>query len=157
MVEETVPLNYGAEPPPLSSGTTVLFWPQEPSADGFKEPPGSSGVASASPESDPAVVHPNITQDPSDFSTPLMMAYYPVWVAETFPPERINFSLFDWIDFAFAMPNAGYELDWDGSEMAPEILTRLVTAAHQQGTKVKLSVGGWSGSKYVGRCTRLSC
>jgi len=81
-----------------------------------------------------------------------MMAYYPAWVAETFPPERINFSLFDWIDFAFAVPNANYTLDWDGSEKAPDILSRLVDLAHQRGTKVKLSIGGWGGSKYVDRC-----
>jgi chitinase len=81
-----------------------------------------------------------------------MMAYYPAWVAETFPPERINFSLFDWIDFAFAVPNANHSLDWDGSEKAPDILSRLVDLAHQRGTKVKLSIGGWSGSEYVDRC-----
>lgn len=148
VVAETVPL-HGAQLPPPSPGSSVLFLPQGPS-------PGSSVVASVSPEADPAVAHPNVTQDPASSSTPLMMAYYPAWVAETFPPERINFSLFDWIDFAFAVPNADYSLDWDGSEKAPDILSRVVDLAHQRGTKVKLSIGGWGGSKYVDRLrTRL--
>ncbi|KAI0251261.1 glycoside hydrolase family 18 protein [Lactifluus subvellereus] len=76
------------------------------------------------------------------------MAYYPSWVSEVFPPERIDFSRFDWIDFAFAVPNDAFALDWDGSDMAPEILPRLVSLAHQQGKKVKLSLGGWDGSKW---------
>ncbi|KAI0052983.1 glycoside hydrolase family 18 protein [Auriscalpium vulgare] len=76
------------------------------------------------------------------------MAYYPDWVADTFPPERIDFARFDWIDFAFAVPNANFGLGWDGSDTAPDLLRRLVTAAHRLGKKVKLSVGGWTGSKY---------
>ncbi|SRR6266851_5657718 len=144
----TTPLTHGPQILPPSPGSPVLFLPQHPSADGFKEPaPGSKVIASVSPESGPVVVHPtNIT---SNSSTPLVMAYYPSWVADVFPPERINFSLFDWIDFAFAVPNASHALDWDGSETAPVILTRLVDLAHKSGKKVKLSVGGWGGSKYV--------
>ena len=38
-------------------------------------------------------------------------------------------------------------LNWDGSDDAPQMLQRLVTVAHASGKKVKLSVGGWSGSK----------
>ncbi|KAI0307299.1 glycoside hydrolase family 18 protein [Multifurca ochricompacta] len=79
------------------------------------------------------------------------MAYYPSWISNVFPPEQIDFSLFDWVDFAFAMPDASFALDWDGSDRAPDILSRLVTVAHQQGKKVKLSVGGWGGSKWFSR------
>ncbi|KAI9512210.1 glycoside hydrolase family 18 protein [Russula earlei] len=75
------------------------------------------------------------------------MAYYPAWVAGTFPPERIDFSRFDWIDFAFAIPNENLDLDWDDADTDPAILARLVTVAHQQGKKVKLSIGGWDGSR----------
>ncbi|KAH9179848.1 glycoside hydrolase family 18 protein [Lactarius sanguifluus] len=38
------------------------------------------------------------------------MAYYPGWVAEDFPPESIDFSRFDWIDFAFAEPDENFTL-----------------------------------------------
>jgi len=77
------------------------------------------------------------------------MGYYPVWIADVLPPENINFSRVDWIDFAFAMPNKAFGLDWDGSDKASGILTRLVDVAHQHGKKVKLSVGGWGGSRCV--------
>lgn len=81
-------------------------------------------------------------------SKKLMMAYYPDWVGTTFPPERIDFTRFDWIDFAFAVPNADFALTWD-DPAGPDLLRRLVQSAHAKGQKVKLSVGGWSGSKWV--------
>ncbi|KZT12531.1 glycoside hydrolase family 18 protein [Laetiporus sulphureus 93-53] len=76
------------------------------------------------------------------------MAYYPDWAAPAFPPEKVDFGRFDWIDFAFAVPDENFNLTWDGSSEAPDLLTRLVAAAHNSGTKVKLSVGGWTGSQY---------
>ncbi len=76
-----------------------------------------------------------------------MMAYYPEWTAGAFPPEKVDFTRFDWIDFAFAVPTAGFALAWDGSDDAPDLLKRLVAAAHGSGKHVKLSVGGWTGSK----------
>jgi len=77
------------------------------------------------------------------------MGYYPVWRAKVLPPENIDFERVDWIDFAFAIPNETFGLNWDGSDNAPGILMRLVDVAHQHGKKVKLSVGGWGGSRYV--------
>ncbi|KZT26865.1 glycoside hydrolase family 18 protein [Neolentinus lepideus HHB14362 ss-1] len=75
------------------------------------------------------------------------MAYYPDWAGPDFPPEKIDFSRFDWIDFAFALPNEQYDLTWDDSG-ATDLLKRLVTAAHANDKKVKLSIGGWTGAKY---------
>ncbi|KAI0322472.1 glycoside hydrolase superfamily [Amylostereum chailletii] len=76
------------------------------------------------------------------------MVYYPDWVAGYFPPEKVDFGRIDWVDFAFATPKQDLSLGWDGADDAPQILDRLVKAAHQRGKKVKLSVGGWTGSKY---------
>jgi chitinase len=78
----------------------------------------------------------------------LVMGYYPDWVGEEFPPNKIDFKRFDWIDFAFAVPNADYTLSWDDPESSPTLLSQLVSTAHSQGSKVKLSIGGWTGSKY---------
>ena len=78
--------------------------------------------------------------------TSLVMAYYPDWAGPGFPPEKINFVHFDWIDFAFAVPTDKFDLDWD-SENAPTLLKQLVGAAHAGRTKVKLCIGGWEGSK----------
>ncbi|KAF9019229.1 glycoside hydrolase [Hymenopellis radicata] len=73
------------------------------------------------------------------------MAYYPDWVG--IEPESVDFSLFDWIDFAFALPTASFELNWD-DDSAAVLLKKIVAAAHKGKTKVKLSIGGWTGSKH---------
>jgi chitinase len=79
---------------------------------------------------------------------PLVMAYYPDWAGPSFGPEKINYALYDWIDFAFAIPDASFRVTWDspGSTLT---LQRLVQSAHEKGAKVKLSIGGWTGSKFV--------
>jgi chitinase len=79
------------------------------------------------------------------------MAYYPDWAGDDFPPEKIDFSRFDWIDFAFALPTSNATLTWDDPAV-PRLLTRLVAAAgssctEAHCTKVKLSIGGWTDSK----------
>ena len=78
---------------------------------------------------------------------PLLMAYYPAWAGAGFPPEKVDFGRFDWVDFAFAVPGKTFALGWDGSDDAPKLLARLVAHAHKSGKRVKLSVGGWTGSK----------
>lgn len=78
---------------------------------------------------------------------PLVMAYYPSWTRSQFPPESINFTNYDWIDFAFAIPTSDYDLTWDDPTVAPGLLSRLVDACHAGDAKAKLSIGGWTGSK----------
>lgn len=80
-------------------------------------------------------------------STNLVMGYYPDWAYPAFPPENIDFRRYDWIDFAFALPDADFALVWDDQDSGPKLLERLVTAAHAGGSKVKLSIGGWTGSQ----------
>jgi chitinase len=65
------------------------------------------------------------------------------------PPAKLDFSRFNWIDFAFAVPTKSAGVSWEDPAYDPKTLTALVSAAHQAGTKVKLSVGGWTGSKFV--------
>lgn len=86
---------------------------------------------------------------------PLISAYYPDWVASTLPPEAIDFSRLDWLDFAFAMPAQDFSLAWDDPQDSPALLKRLVAAAHAKHVNVKLSIGGWDGSKYVYSSSRL--
>jgi hypothetical protein len=114
-----------------SSDTPVLFLPQRPPSYDFSNPQDPPSTPGAS-------------------LTPLMMAYYPSWVSNVLLPEAIDLSRFDWIDFAFAVPNESFALNWDGSDMAPDLLSRLVAVAHERDKKVKLSLGGWDGSKCVG-------
>lgn len=133
----------------------ILFFPADgpppspPSATASMLLPTSGAVVAAAPPS-PA---PDGDLDLSahDASRPLVMAYYPDWAGDAFPPEKIDFGRFDWVDFAFAVPGADFNLTWDGSDDAPDLLQRLVAHAHAAGKKVKLSVGGWTGSRCVVR------
>ena len=133
-------LPYAPRAPAPSPDSPILFLPQH-SSDGAIIITDSGAAANASLGSEPL---PASNSSGAGF-TPLMMAYYPGWVANNFPPERIDFSRFDWIDFAFAEPDENFVLNLYGSD----ILSRLVNVTHQCGKNVKLSIGGWSGSKQV--------
>ena len=100
-------------------------------------------------------------------------AYYPSWVIDTLPPSKINYAMFDIINFgkplsprfefstsvaaqtdlppslrvtAFAIPT------WDGivtlDDWSGSTLVQVVQGAHAHGTKVALSIGGWTDSTY---------
>ncbi|WVR00132.1 hypothetical protein IAU59_007274 [Kwoniella sp. CBS 9459] len=77
----------------------------------------------------------------------LMNAYYPDWSGWYLPPESVDWSRFDVIDFAFALPTAEFGLQFTQDNSA-DLLNRLVKLAHAAGKRVKLSVGGWTGSVY---------
>ncbi|CUA69068.1 Chitinase 4 [Candida albicans SC5314] [Rhizoctonia solani] len=78
---------------------------------------------------------------------PFVATYFPDWTADEFPPERIDFERFTWIDFAFAVLDENRQLVFT-SDNSEDILNRLVRAAHAHGSRVKLSIGGWTGSRY---------
>ncbi|TDL29460.1 glycoside hydrolase [Rickenella mellea] len=149
-------------PSPHSLSTTALSSDQE-TVLFLPLPLSSASAAASTPSSVPAVTtvlflpqSSAATPSPSTFTpavtaTPLpstvIAAYYPDWAADTLSPEQIDFSRYNWVDFAFAVPDANFDLKWD-SDTSTALLTRLVSAAHVQGAKVKLSIGGWDGSSY---------
>jgi chitinase len=133
--------------PPQNTAATS----QIPSFDLYTQPNTMSDPSN--PTIRPADVVLSAPIDPpfqgmNDSTRPLVMAYFPDWAGPNCSPEKINFPLFDWIDFAFALPDENFGLIWDSGE-APMLLDRLVHSAHAAGTKIKLSIGGWTGSKYV--------
>ncbi|KAJ6593440.1 glycoside hydrolase family 18 protein [Mycena capillaripes] len=81
-------------------------------------------------------------------ATSISAAYYPSWSADSFSPEKLDYSKFDILFFAFAIPNSSSTLSWDAATQA--MLKRLVANAKisGNGTKIVLSVGGWTGSTY---------
>jgi hypothetical protein len=106
-------------------------------------------LASIASAADPTAVFlpiPTVTSQNIDSDAPLVMAYYPDWAGSSFQPENIDFSRFDWIDFAFALPDQNFNITWD-DPTAPMLLQRLVSAAHAKDKNVKLSIGGWTGSQ----------
>ncbi|KAG5651963.1 hypothetical protein H0H81_006778 [Sphagnurus paluster] len=123
----------------------ALTHPESISSTGPENQPSSSSPFRLSPATSLADSHKSSST--METNVPLVMAYFPDWVGDAFPPETINFSQFDWIDFAFGIPTADFDISWD-SDKTPELLRRLKTAAHRNGKKVKLSIGGWTGSTY---------
>jgi chitinase len=93
---------------------------------------------------------------PTSIPGPLIMAYYPDWAPPSFPPSKINFGKVDVVDFAFSVPDESFNLTWDDADTAPSLLNSLVSSAHSQGKKVKLSIGGWTGSKYFSSAVRTN-
>ncbi|KAJ7287158.1 glycoside hydrolase [Mycena rebaudengoi] len=87
-----------------------------------------------------------LLNDVSTAATFIAAAYYPDWSVDSFPPEGLDYSKFDILFFAFAIPNSSSTLTWDAGSQA--ILKRLVASARAsgKGTKIVLSVGGWGGS-----------
>jgi len=91
----------------------------------------------------PSLQFPSALQAANSDIRPLVMTYYVDWA----PRSNIDFSQFDYIDFAFALPDERFALTWDVPNAA-QLLRDLVTDAHTSGsTKVKLSIGGWTGSR----------
>ncbi|KAJ6497662.1 glycoside hydrolase family 18 protein [Mycena sanguinolenta] len=86
-------------------------------------------------------------------ATFIAAAYYPDWSVDTFPPESLDYSKFDILNFAFAVPNSSSTLTWDDGSQA--ILQRLVSSARSsgEGTKIVLSVGGWGGSTFFSQAS----
>lgn len=84
-------------------------------------------------------------QEVSTAAAIIAAAYYPSWSAGTTPPEKLDFSKFDILFYAFATPNSSSGLSWDSGSQA--VLKRLADSARSSGygTKVVLSIGGWGG------------
>jgi chitinase len=72
--------------------------------------------------------------------------YWADWTAGTLPPESIDFSKFDFINYAFGTPNSDATITFSSGTYSESLLKRLVTAAHNANSKVVLSLGGWGNS-----------
>nr|KIR88370.1 chitinase [Cryptococcus tetragattii IND107] len=83
----------------------------------------------------------------STLASTLMLGYYPDWSAYYLPPESVDWDRFDILDFAFAIPNSDGSLYFT-DDSSTDSLQRLVSTGHAAGKRVKLSIGGWTGSAY---------
>lgn len=130
------------------------------SSSSVVEPASTSAAASSSSSS--TVVYqttttsstaaiPSTTSGSSLTTTPLndriVAGYYPDWSVWTFPPSNLDFKRLDVVDFAFAIVNAQYGLEFTQYN-SEDTLNWLVSVAHAAGKKVRLSIGGWTGSVY---------
>ncbi|KAJ1968717.1 hypothetical protein H4R35_006349 [Dimargaris xerosporica] len=75
---------------------------------------------------------------------PVVLGYYSADHAAVLPPEKVNYAALTHIAYAFASLESNGEV----VPFKPEILKMIAYYAHQQNTKVLLSVGGWEHSKH---------
>ncbi|KAE9397139.1 glycoside hydrolase [Gymnopus androsaceus JB14] len=80
------------------------------------------------------------------------MGYYTSWNSQILEPEEIDFAIYRCITYAFATLNEALQLSVD----SPDLLERLVNAAHAKGTCVILSIGGWDDSAYFSSAVSTS-
>ncbi|KAJ1309099.1 hypothetical protein OPQ81_004777 [Rhizoctonia solani] len=102
--------------------------------------PSSSSTSAPEPDS-------GIPSHSSTEMKPFVATYFPDWTGYEFAPEKVDFKRFAWIDFAFAVPDENRQLVFTSSN-SEDLLNRLVRTAHTHGSRVKLSIGGWTGSRY---------
>ncbi|KAJ2791670.1 hypothetical protein H4R21_006282, partial [Coemansia helicoidea] len=58
--------------------------------------------------------------------------------------DKVDFSKYTHVNMAFAIPTQSGTFSFDGDWFLPQVVTDL----HAKGTKVLVSVGGWTGSNY---------
>ncbi|KAJ2855342.1 hypothetical protein FB639_006240, partial [Coemansia asiatica] len=56
----------------------------------------------------------------------------------------VDYSKYTHVNLAFGIPSSSGTISFDGDWFVPQ----LVSEIHSKGTKVLLSVGGWTGSNY---------
>ncbi|KAJ2560218.1 hypothetical protein GGH12_005011, partial [Coemansia sp. RSA 1822] len=71
---------------------------------------------------------------------PVVLGYYPSWKKAQM--AGVDTSKYTHITMAFAIPTSSGKFSFDGDWFLPQVVTDL----HAKGTKVLMSVGGWTGS-----------
>lgn len=84
-----------------------------------------------------------------------MAAYWADWTASTLPPTSIDFSHFDILNYAFALPTSDFSLTLP-TDPSGTLLRRFVSACHGGDTRAVLSIGGWGGSAWFSPAVRTA-
>ncbi|KAI8319792.1 chitinase, partial [Martensiomyces pterosporus] len=71
---------------------------------------------------------------------PVVIGYYPSWKRQYM--TNVDFSKYTHINLSFGIPAASGSFSFEGDWFVPQVVTQM----HAVGTKVLLSVGGWTGS-----------
>ncbi|KAI9481131.1 MAG: glycoside hydrolase superfamily [Benjaminiella poitrasii] len=83
-------------------------------------------------------------------SNKVIVGYFPNWLYGRYTPSMIDFSKYTHVYYAFAIQNTATIPTWSDSGVFDDYVQygfpKLVSLAHAAGTKVMVSVGGWSGS-----------
>ena len=117
----------------------------------------SSSVAPASGTATTSATPPSPTSanETRTSTNKIMAGYWPDWVASSFPATAIDFSKFDIVNYAFALPTANFDLSIP-TDPSGGLLRSFVKACKAGDTKAVLSLGGWGGSRYFSPAVRTA-
>ncbi|KAJ9476208.1 putative Sporulation-specific chitinase 2 (putative) [Pseudozyma hubeiensis] len=118
----------------------------------------SSASASASASTSTSSAPPSPTNSANDTRTSTnktMAGYWADWTASTLPASSIDFTKFDIVNYAFALPTANFDLSLP-TDPSGNTLRSFVKAVQAGNSKAVLSLGGWGGSTYFSPAVRTN-
>ncbi|GAC95058.1 chitinase [Pseudozyma hubeiensis SY62] len=130
--------------------------PTSASAPASSSSSSASASASASTSTSSASASPTNSANGNRTSTGKTMAgYWADWTASTLPASSIDFTKFDIVNYAFALPTANFDLSLP-TDPSGNTLRSFVKAVHAGNSKAVLSLGGWGGSTYFSPAVRTN-
>ena len=91
---------------------------------------------------------PHLSPFPSSSATnhgSVVVGYYADWTSSRLPPEQIPFDHLTHLNYAFAVVGQ----DSIPTFSTASLLDHVINLAHSHNVKVLLSIGGWTGSRYL--------
>ncbi|KAJ1603611.1 hypothetical protein NDA14_002119 [Ustilago hordei] len=111
----------------------------------------SSASSSSSSPSTPT----GAPEDSKTGTNKIMAGYWADWTSSTFPVTSIDYTKFDNLNYAFAIPTSNLDLSIP-TDPSGNLLRRFVKACKAGNTKALLSIGGWGGSTYFSLAVRTA-
>ncbi|GAA5886311.1 hypothetical protein JCM16303_003759 [Sporobolomyces ruberrimus] len=147
-----------AKPATTSSSVSRIPNPKSPKFTSSESSASSAPVSTTTKK--PTAASTSVSKTSTSTSAPTSTAsiwprsgkqvaggYYPDWEGDNLTPEKINYKMFDLINFSFAVPDQNHNVAFEGWNSG-DLLNRVVKYAHGNGSKVLIAIGGWTDSKY---------
>ncbi|GAA6023500.1 hypothetical protein JCM11491_006602 [Sporobolomyces phaffii] len=134
---------------PIPNPKSPKFTSSETSSTSVSKPTSTSTVASSTAKPTLTTSTTSVTPTSTAAVFPrsgkqISGGYYPDWEESNLPPEKINYKMFDLINYSFAIPDKNHNVVLGSGDL----LNRVVKYAHGNGSKVLIAIGGWTDSKY---------